>query len=59
MKRQHRLHGRLYIVENVEAEVCSECGERYLPARILDELDCLLETPHDVKDTIEVEVASL
>ncbi len=59
VKRQHWLHGRLYIVENVEAEVCSECGERYFHAKILDELDCLLETPHDVKDRIEVEVVSL
>jgi YgiT-type zinc finger domain-containing protein len=28
VKRQHWLQGQLYIVENVEAEVCKECGER-------------------------------
>ena len=34
VKRQHWLDGRLYIVENVEAEVCSDCGERYFHAKI-------------------------
>lgn len=59
VKRQHWLHGRLYIVENVEAEVCSECGERYFHAKFLEEIDRLLETSHKVKDRIEVEVVSL
>lgn len=59
VKRQHWLHSKLYIVENVEAEVCSECGERYFHAKILDEIDRLLETEHDVKNRIEVEVVSL
>lgn len=59
VKKQHWLHRRLYIVENVDAEVCSECGERYFHAKILDEIDRLLGTVHDVKDRIEVEVVSL
>ncbi|MCP4105126.1 MAG: YgiT-type zinc finger protein [Desulfobacteraceae bacterium] len=29
VRRQHWLNKRLYIVENVSAEVCTECGERY------------------------------
>jgi len=59
VKRQHWLHGKLYIVENVEAEVCTECGERYFHAKILEEIDRLLEKTHDVKERIEVEVVSL
>lgn len=59
VKKQHWLHGRLYIVENVEAEVCSECGERYFHAKTLDEIDRLLETSHEVKERIEVEVVTL
>lgn len=59
VKRQHWLHGRLYIVEDVEAEVCSECGERYFHAKTLDELDHLLESTHEVKRRIEVEVVSV
>lgn len=59
VKRQHWLHGRLYIVENVEAEVCTECGERYFHAKTLDELDRLLESSHAVKEKLEVEVVRL
>lgn len=59
VKKQHWLHGRLYIVENVEAEVCSECGERYFHAKTLDEIDRLLEASHEVKERIEVEVVTL
>ena len=59
VKRQHWLQGRLYIVENVEAEVCSECGERYFHATILDEIDKVLEAEHEVKGEMVVEVVSL
>jgi len=59
VKRQHWLHGRLYIVENVEAEVCPICGERYFNAKVLDEIDRFLEKKHKVKNRIEVEVVSL
>jgi YgiT-type zinc finger domain-containing protein len=59
VKRQHWLHGRLYLIENVEAEVCTECGERYFHAKILDEIDNLLEAKHEVKEKLEVEVISL
>jgi YgiT-type zinc finger domain-containing protein len=58
VKRQHWLRGRLYIVENVEAEVCTECGERYFHATVLDEIDRLLESEHKVKDEMLVEVLS-
>lgn len=59
VKKQHWLRGRLYIVENVEAEVCTECRERYFHAKILDKIDHLLETAHDVKERIGVVVVSL
>jgi len=59
VRRQHWLDGRLYIVENVDAEVCTECGERYFHARTLDEIDRLLGSEHDVKGRMEVEVVSL
>jgi YgiT-type zinc finger domain-containing protein len=57
--KQHWLKGRLYVVENVEAEVCVECGERYYHARILDAIDRMLGRKHAVKETLEVEVVSL
>lgn len=59
VKRQHWLKGRLYIVENVEAEVCIGCGERYFHATVLDEIDRYLLAEHDVKEQIYVEVVSM
>lgn len=59
VKRQHWLNGKLYIVENVEAEVCPECGERYFHATTLDKIDRLLANEHDVKERMEVEVVAL
>lgn len=59
VKRQHWLDGKLYIIENVDAEVCAECGERYFHARILDKIDRLLESEYEVKERMEVDVVSL
>jgi YgiT-type zinc finger domain-containing protein len=59
VRRQHWLHRRLYIVENVEAEVCAECGERYFHATTLDQIDRMLEAEHKVKEEMLVEVVSL
>jgi YgiT-type zinc finger domain-containing protein len=59
VKRQHWLQGKLYIVENVDAEVCTECGERYFHATTLDEIDRLLLAEHEVKERMDVEIVSL
>jgi YgiT-type zinc finger domain-containing protein len=59
VRRQHWLNGKLYIIENVTAEVCSECGERYFHATVLDQIDRLLQSNHAVKQILEVEVVSL
>jgi YgiT-type zinc finger domain-containing protein len=56
VKRQHWLNKKLYIVENVEAEVCIECGERYFHAQTLDAIDEMLSADHAVKETLSVEV---
>lgn len=59
VKRQHWLEGRLYIVEDVEAEVCQKCGERYVHATTLDAIDRYLSSDHAVKINLNVEVVSL
>ncbi len=59
VKKQHWLQGRLYIIENVEAEVCQECGERYFHATILDTLDRHLLQEHAVKQQLCVEVVDM
>lgn len=56
VKRQHWLNKKLYIVENVDAEVCFECGERYFHAETLDTIDRFLSQKHPVKTRLEVEV---
>ena len=57
--RQHWLRGQLYLVEDVDAEVCIECGERYFHATTLDRIDEFLSADHDVKRNLNVEVVSL
>ena len=56
VKKQHWLGGKL--VENVEAEVCAEGGERYFHATVLDRIDKLLTAEHTVKERLLVEVMS-
>lgn len=58
VRKQHWLEGRLYLVENVEAEVCGECGERYFHALVLDRIDEMLKAEHSVKERLSVEVVS-
>ncbi|NCC62992.1 MAG: YgiT-type zinc finger protein [Verrucomicrobiae bacterium] len=53
-RRPHK--GRLYIIENVNVEICKECGERYFHARTLDQIDSMIESKHAVKELLSVEV---
>ena len=48
VKKHHWLKKRLYLVENVPAEVCPECGERYFHATTLDDIDRTLSKKHQV-----------
>ena len=59
VKRQHWLRGKLYIVENVPAEVCLECREHYFLAATLEAVDRHLSAEHEVKEHLDVEVVSL
>ncbi len=56
VRKQHWRNGRLYIVDNVEAEVCQDCGERYFHARVLDRIDAMIDGEHEVKEVLSVEV---
>jgi YgiT-type zinc finger domain-containing protein len=59
IKKPHWLKARLYIVENVEAEVCMQYGERYFHAATLDVIDKLLESDHEVSGRMNVEVVPM
>jgi len=58
VRKQHWYQGKLYIVENVDAEVCAECGERYFHATTLDAIDKLIAGDDAVKEVLSVEVIS-
>ena len=60
VRKTHWYRARLYLVEDVEAEVCRECGERYYHATTLDELDRMLETGQLViKSQFNVQVVGM
>src|SRR5260370_3429019 len=55
--KKHPVHNaRPHIIENVDAEVCPECGERYFHATTLDKIDELLDEEHAVKEPLQVEI---
>ncbi len=58
VRKQHWFKGKLYIVENVDAEVCTQCGERYFHATTLDRIDAIIAGEHAVKEVLSVEVLS-
>lgn len=59
VRKHHWFKRNLYIIENVDAQICSQCGERYYHAKTLDEIDNLLSSQHPVKERLAVEVVSL
>jgi YgiT-type zinc finger domain-containing protein len=60
VRKVHWLKRRLYLIDDVEAQVCQECGERYYHATTLDSIDKLLESGHPVvKEQLRVEVIGM
>ena len=60
VRKIHWFQRKLYIVDDVEAEVCRECGERYYHATTLDNIDRLLESGRSVvKEELIVQVIGL
>jgi YgiT-type zinc finger domain-containing protein len=60
VRKIHWFQQKLYIVDDVEAEVCQECGERYYHATTLDAIDQLLESGClVVKEQLQVQVIAM
>ncbi len=60
VRKVHWFEQRLYIVDDVEAEVCQECGERYYHATTLDAIDRSLDLGRSVvKAQLQVKVVGL
>jgi YgiT-type zinc finger domain-containing protein len=60
VRKIHWHEGQLFIIEDVEAEVCRECGERYYHATTLDAIDRMLAAGSlSVKKCLEVPVVGM
>jgi hypothetical protein len=56
----HWQQQQLYIVDDVEAEVCQECGERYYHATTLDAINQMLSAGTlAVKQQLQVRVVGM
>lgn len=56
VRKPHWFKGSLYIIEDVEAQVCKECGERYFHATTMDEIERKISGHHQIKEMLSVEV---
>ncbi len=60
VRKVHWLQQQLYIVDDVEAEVCQDCGERYYYVTTLDAIDRMLSTGNRaVKQQLQVRVVGM
>ena len=60
VRKLHWFHEKLYIIENVAAEVCRECGERYYHATTLDAIDQMLTSGQlVVREQLQVAVIDM
>ena len=51
VNKKHRFQGKLYLIKNVDAEVCRKCGEHYYHSTTLDKIEKnLLQKEYDYAD---------
>lgn len=55
----HRWQGRLYILRNVPAEVCSQCGETFFGPAALRRMDEIVQRGEAPESEVQVPVFSL
>ena len=55
----HRWEGRLYLFKNVQAEVCSQCGESFLKPAVLRLMDRCTATGKVRRARLSIPVISL
>lgn len=55
----HRWGNQVFVLENVPAEVCQQCGEIYFAPEILAEMDRIVSSQAKPKTIIQVPVYSL
>jgi YgiT-type zinc finger domain-containing protein len=52
---EYRWKGRLYIIEDVPAGICQQCGEKYFTAQVSEAIDRSVEAK-EIKRTVSVPV---
>jgi len=55
----YRIHGQLYILENVPTGVCSQCGEQFFKAEVVKEMEAAVQTATGSAPTIRVPVIAM
>jgi len=55
----YRLHGQLFILEDVPTGVCTQCGERYFTAEVAKRMEQVASRGRGVVSTLAVPVLSL
>jgi YgiT-type zinc finger domain-containing protein len=53
---EQRWKGKLFVIEDIPAEICTQCGEKYLSAEVLEKIDTLLEAGAPVERVISIPV---
>ena len=59
IKHLHRWGNKYVLFENLQAEVCKQCGETYFPPESLELVDNKLAHLTNVRKTIPVPVVAL
>lgn len=59
VRKQHWFRRKLYILEDVVAEVCQECGERYYHATTLDAIGQMLSGQPIMREYIQAAVVAM
>jgi YgiT-type zinc finger domain-containing protein len=49
-------NGKLFIIDNVPAQVCQQCGEEFYRGWVLEEIDRLMDSGESVEREITVPV---
>ncbi|MDH4129811.1 MAG: YgiT-type zinc finger protein [Spirochaetota bacterium] len=57
----HQFNDNVYLIRNVDSDVCSKCGEKYFHVRTLKEINNIISKDHKskVEETKTIEVITI
>jgi YgiT-type zinc finger domain-containing protein len=59
IRHVHQWGERVFIFDNVTAEVCTQCGETYFGPEALAQMDQIVAAPPEPEEVVQVPVYSL